>query len=353
MARKASPWYWEARSGWYITKNNQHHPLGKHPEDAPPPRKHKGKWNAPPAVWNAFYKLMAQPPEAAPKPSPAVGPTVAEIFEKYLAWCSIHRAPRTYKDHRDFIQCFLDESPGVALLVATALRPFHVIEWVDKHPSWGNTRRRNAIIAVQRPFNWAVELGHLETSPVRRIKKPLSGRREQVVTPEQWQKIRDHYPENDPFRDLLEVCWESGCRPTEARTMEARHVRLDRLCILFPPDEAKGKKRWRIIRLTPRAAEIIKRRLDGRGDGLVFLNADGKPWTAFAMNCRFCRLKKHTGVKHFAYAWRHGFATRKLLQGHDHLTVAELLGHTDGATLAKVYAHLDQADEHLTKALEG
>jgi integrase len=69
------------------------------------------------------------------------------------------------------------------------------------------------------------------------------------------------------------------------------------------------------------------------------------------MNCRFCRLKKHTGVKHFAYAWRHGFANRKLLEGHDYLTVAELLGHSDGTMLAKVYAHLDQADEHLRKAL--
>ncbi len=224
---------------------------------------------------------------------------------------------------------------------------------MDKHPTWGTTRRRNAIIAVQRPYNWAVELGHIEASPVRRIKKPLSGRREQAVTPDQWARICDHYPEGDPFRDLLEVCWETGCRPTEDRVMEPRHVHLERLCVVFPPAEAKGRKRWRVIRLTPRAAAIIRRRADGRTEGAVFLNAAGRPWTAFAMNCRFGRLKKHTGIKHFAYAWRHGFANRKLLQGHDYLTVAELLGHSDGSTLAKVYAHLDQADEHLKKALEG
>ena len=43
----------------------------------------------------------------------------------------------------------------------------------------------------------------------------------------------------------------------------------------------------------------------------------------------------------------------RCIAGHDHLTVAELLGHADGTMLAKVYAHLDQADEHLRKALEG
>src|SRR5262249_8613215 len=131
------------------------------------------------------------------------------------------------------------------------------------------------------------------------------------------------------------------------------HVHLARLCVLFPPEEAKGKKRWRVIRLNQRAADILKRRMEGRNDGKVFLNAAGRSWTAYAINCRFCRLKKHTGIKHFAYSWPHGVATRKLIAGHDHLTVAELLGHADGTMLAKVYAHLAQADDHLRKALEG
>ena len=41
--------------------------------------------------------------------------------------------------------------------------------------------------------------------------------------------------------------------------MEVRHLRLDRRCVLFPPEEAKGRKRWRVIRLTPAAVEILKR----------------------------------------------------------------------------------------------
>jgi integrase len=51
------------------------------------------------------------------------------------------------------------------------------------------------------------------------------------------------------------------------------------------------------------------------------------------------------------YDARHGFATRKLAQGHDHLTIAELMRHRGGSTLAKVYAHLGRNDAHLKRAL--
>jgi hypothetical protein len=213
VARISRPWFWHERNGWYVNIRGQRQYLGDHPQDAPSPRKLKDRWNAPPEIVTKFHELMARPPETPlPKPAPrADGPTVAEVFEKFLDWCQKHRAPRTYVDHQDRLQMFLDESPGVADLAATALRPFHIMEWVDKHSTWGNTRRRAAIMSVQRSYNFAEELGYLTVNPVRKIKKPPCGRREQVVTPEQWQKIHGHYPEQDPFRDLLEFCWETGC----------------------------------------------------------------------------------------------------------------------------------------------
>ena len=64
------------------------------------------------------------------------------------------------------------------------------------------------------------------------------------------------------------------------------------------------------------------------------------------------RLSQATGVKKAMYDARHGFGTRKLIQGHDSLTVAELMGHRDGTMLAKVYGHLDRNADHLKKALE-
>lgn len=350
MARIATPWFRSERNAWYVCKDGVQQLLGEHPADAPPPRKVRGRWNAPPAILQAFHALMAKP-ASPPKPKTA-GLTVAALFDKFLDWCQKHVADRTFEDHKEHIQNFLDETPGLAGQPAAAVKPFHVQEWVDRHPTWGDSYRRRRIVSILRPYNWAAKLGYIDANPIRNVEKPAGKRREEALTPAQWQKVRDRYPDGDPFRDLLEFCWETGCRPFEARTIEPRHVFPDRLAVLFPPDEAKGKKRWRVIRMTARALAVLVRQMKDRTGGMVFLNADGNPWTAYAMNCRFCRLKKHTGFKAFAYALRHGFCERLLESGADHLTVAELLGHSNGVMVAKVYSHLNKAEDHLRKALE-
>jgi hypothetical protein len=57
MARIASPKFWEERQGWYVNKDGQRRFLGEHP------RKHKGKWNTPQLIVQAFHAVMAAPPE--------------------------------------------------------------------------------------------------------------------------------------------------------------------------------------------------------------------------------------------------------------------------------------------------
>lgn len=350
MARVAHPWYWEERDAWYVTKDGHRHPLGSHPENAPPPRKTKGKWNPPEAIRLAFHTLMVAPPPAAPAaPVTPSNLSVALLFEKYLDWCQRHREKRTYTDYVWHLQKFCDHLKAADKLPALDLRPFHVNEYLDANPDWGATYRRNAIASVKRAYAWAEEEGYIENTPLKRLKKPMPKRREKVITPEEYEAIIGCYKPGNPFREFLEFCWASGCRPIEARLLEGRHVNLERKLIAIPPAEAKGRKRWRVIRLEGRALEIVQKRMT---EGTLFVNRDGRPWTVFSINCRFCRLKDKLGVKYFAYAFRHSFAQRLLVDGVDHLTVAELLGHADGTMLAKVYAHMDQADGHLREALK-
>ena len=300
-----------------------------------------------------YHEIMAERAKAPPakKPVASDGLSVAEVFDKYLEWCEKHREPRTYEWYHDHIQSFLDTLKEPDHILVSALKPFHVIEWTDKHPTWGNTYRRGAIAAVQRPFFWAERLGYIDKSPVRNIDKPPAERREQVITPVQFTAIRDHYPEGDPFRDLLEFAWETGARPQEVKNIEAKHVHLKRHCIEFPPSEAKGKKRWRIIYMTSRAEQIITKLLAIRPKGPLFLNSKGTRWNRWNMSCRFGRLKKHVGATYCGYLLRHGFATRKLEEGLDHLTVAALLGHKDASMLAKIYSHIGDRPDHLREQL--
>ncbi|CAN5252483.1 hypothetical protein BH10PLA2_BH10PLA2_12230 [soil metagenome] len=343
MPHHAKPFFHSGR-GWYVQ-------LGKHQvklADGPQNSESEA------AAWIRYHEVMNEHLQAsAPEKKSANSATltVVEILDKYLAWCQKHRAIRTYEWYHDHIQDFINYKPEVARLPFCELKPFHVVEWVDSHgDSWSPAYRRGAIVAMQRPFNWADEMGYIPNTPIRKIAKPTPQRREQSVTPEQWEQIKSHYPDGDPFRDLLEFAWETGCRPQEVRVIEARHIDQSQHRVFFEKIEAKGKKHARAIYLTPRAEEILQRH-SGQ-EGFLFRNEDGEPWTRQAIACRFGRLEKHTGVKFCATALRHGFGTRKLMEGHDHLVIAELMGHRDGRMLAQTYQHLDQHGAHLRKVLE-
>lgn len=245
MAHAPKPFYRSARDSWYVQLGKRQVKLCDGPKSTATEK----------AAWSAFHALMAARPandntpspnsanSAAPQP-PRNGLTVGGLFEKYLDWCQKHREPRTYDGYVWHLQRFCDHLTTARTLPALDLRPFHVVEWLDAHPGWGPTYRRNATGAIQRAYNWAEELGYIPHSPVRKIKKPAPARREGYITPDDWTRIRDSYKVGDPFRTFLEFCWETGARPQEAKRIKPRHVHLDKALIAIPPKEAKGG-RWR------------------------------------------------------------------------------------------------------------
>ncbi|VTS08056.1 tyrosine-type recombinase/integrase [Tuwongella immobilis] len=346
MAHQPKPFFRTARNAWYIQLDGQQIKLAPGPKNSTTEK----------AAWSQFHEIVAQRKislrsNTAQPSDNSAALSVAHLCDKYLDWCKTHRASRTYDGYLWHLQRFIESLPDAISLPATSLRPYHIVEWIDKYPDWGQTYRRNAIAAIKRVYAWGEELGYIESNPIRKIRKPSPARREQVITPDDWIKIRDHYPEGDPFRDVLEFAWETGCRPMEIKRIEARHVDLPRHRVVFPPAESKGKRKARVIYLTARAEAALSRRLVATPTGILFKNADGLPWTASAMSCRFARLKKSLGVKYAAYSFRHSFAQRLLVSGVDHLTVAELLGHCDGTMIAKTYQHLAESSEHLMRTL--
>jgi integrase len=79
------------------------------------------------------------------------------------------------------------------------------------------------------------------------------------MSPEDFATLLRMVKESDPFRDLLLFAWHTGCRPQEARHIEPRHVQLHAECIVIPKEEAKGKRRPRIIMLDATAVDIVSR----------------------------------------------------------------------------------------------
>lgn len=190
--KQQKPWYHDGR-GWYVCVHGRQVPLGKHPEGAPPPKRHPrtGEWNPPPEIVTAFSKLMAGP-VALPPPELL---KVAHVCDLFLsAVCPYVEAPmkqpkagdpqpplkanathdvRTYWWYRKFVQSFCDLYGG---LLALDVKPLHVTAWLDAHPKW-TTSRRCAVICLKRAYNWAEGEGVIAANPMKKVKKPPPVRR--------------------------------------------------------------------------------------------------------------------------------------------------------------------------------
>jgi len=380
------PFWRSDRSCYYVQHGTRHVRLSPDKDEA----------------WRLWHEFMARPPEEKEKP-PVSGPDVlaVEILDAYLDWCKNNKAERTYEWALENIQRFAQALPKG--LKVSELKPYHLTTAMEPFVHWANNTKHDFISAVKRAFSWAVDEERIEKNPLARVKKPTREAREFAVSPAEYATIIEAIPDPN-FRDLIELNWECGARPQEIRKIEARLFDAENSRIVFPPKEAKGKKYYRIMYLTPRAKEIVARLARANTHGPILLNSDGKPWTKDAINCAFCRLqiilgrrimkangedtkrapsfkeknfepdqlaeakkayhenlKKRRreinklaielGKKYHLGAFRKGFASQALKNGVDTVTLAHILGHRDPSMVSKVYGLVQQDPEHMAASV--
>ena len=201
---------------------------------------------------------------------------------------------------------------------------------------------------VKRPFNWAIEQGLITHSPIAQLKAPPKRNREIIITPDLWAQITQIVKDR-PFQEMLAILRETGCRPLEARTVEAQHVRDGSW--MFSKMDSKGQRYNRVVLLNEFAEETTRRLMVEHPEGPIFRNRSGRPWTKDSLGCRFKRLSKKLGTRIVASAFRHTFCTEGLERGVDSTTMAILMGHRDPTMVAKVYSHLTGNKIYLHKSL--
>lgn len=313
MARQPKPYYRKSQKRWVCTIDGNRITLGENKKQA----------------FEKYHALMLN--RQAVKAELC---TIYELTQSYLDWVQDNRKKSTYDKHLHYLKSFIGAigktmKPG-------ALKPHHLTTWTNKD-TWGSTSRNDAITIVQRMLNWSVDQGYLSASPVPRMKKPKSKRREIVYTPEQWKQIKSHA--TGPLIPFLDFIWGTGCRPQEARTMEARHIHDD--LVIFPPDESKGETDSRVIFLTPEMQKLIKPLMAERPTGPLFLNSKGNAWTKDSIKCRLGRISIKVGFRVIAYGARHSYATNALIRSVDTVSLSHLMGHKD-TRMINNYAHLSQ-----------
>jgi len=288
MPHFPKPFFRPNRNTWYVQVGKKQINLG--------PDKKK--------AFRRYHDLMR---EERPAHAPCV--KIVELIDEFLEFVRQNQSAGTFEWYRFQLQRFAERYPD---LEVGDLKPFHVQRWIDSLKNVNSGTRRNHARSIIRVMWWAMDQGHIEKNPLARFKKPKGGTRDTVISPEEFDRILDHVP-NDAFRDLITFAWETGARASECLAVEKRHVDLRNERIVFPQSEEKMERAPRVIYLSPVALEIVRRRLVAT-TGKLFLNTDRRPWTTEAVNCAFnavrVRMGKEAMVEKGSLA---GFVKRDLL----------------------------------------
>jgi integrase len=317
MARHAKPWWRETHDAYYATVRGVQHRLGTTKKQAE----------------DELKRLLKEGPKEVGDPT-----LLAVLLDDFLDFIRENRAPKTYRGYLDFCQSFIKQFPRLRI---DELSPDHVTDWL-KSKSWNSTTKRNAIACLQRALSWGRKNKGLKFNVLAGMEKPQAKRRTQVITDAEFKALLTAVPDTE-FRDLLIVSYDCGCRPQEAKQLEARHIDLEKKRAVLPTEEAKGKRKPRSIYLpTSRVVKIIKRRIRDFPEGKLMRNRRRDPWTTSAVKCRFARLEAKLGKRFHQYMFRHTFISRKLIAGVDSHIVATLAGHSDTSMVDRVYSHVAQ-----------
>jgi integrase/recombinase XerD len=211
--------------------------------------------------------------------------------------------------------------------------------------------RRN--ISAIRTY-WAFLLGEglVENDPTERVELPKTWRRlPDALGRADVERLLEAPDPGDRLywrdRALLEFAYASGVRVGELAALRTRDIDLDEgLAVVF----GKGSKE----RIVPvggaaiRALTVYLRETrptldNGRGRGVAFLNARGRPLSRMGV---WKILRKHVdraGIHRRVtpHTLRHSFATHLLEGGADLAAVQEMLGHADIST-TQIYTHVER-----------
>jgi integrase len=274
--------------------------------------------------------------------SPTVqGATVSEVCMSYLDKVADDGSPKTYKDRAATLYDLCSGFParfrtngeqteesdrihkGYGGMAVSEFKPIDLDRWLAAHKTWKGGRRAR-VQAVKRAFNYGVEAGLIDRSPLLGFKAPRQNARVTYLTPEQESALIAEA--NPAVATAIKICIRTGARPgCEFGKLTARHVRDhgERMEWCFTVSENKTghqTRRPRVIRITdPDIIAIVRQQITRWPTGPIFRNTQGDAWTRESISRSFRDVKKRVerdgsefDKDACMYSCRHTYAKRTL-----------------------------------------
>jgi integrase len=336
--RTPRPWFRSSKNAWYVHLNGNTIRLGRDKGEA----------------FRTFHRLMAGVEPHAPTSQVAVvqgGVTFGELIARYLDDLGRRVTPRTLA----VAKWYLGPVVSACGRLEVGRQNRHRFEAAVLHrPTWGPTTANHVLSRMAAAFNWAEREGLIPANPIKGVRKPSARSRgtDALVAEADYRRLYDAAP---PYlKDVLLALHDTGARPCEVLTAEARHFDpAGAVWVLDRHKTAHVTGRPRLIFLTPAVVEVCTRLAWRHPIGPLFRTARGRPFPPGYYLARLVReVAGRAGVSGVTpYSLRHTFATDALAAGVPDAQVAELLGHTGTAMLHRHYAHLTGKARVLRDAL--
>ncbi len=221
------------------------------------------------------------------------------------------------------------------------LRVYHVDAWVASHANWSSNTQADAIAAVKVWSRWAKRKGLIEVNHLFDAQPPTRTTRD-AADPEDLLRLERKIA--DPaFVDWYAVLYDTGCRPGELCNLEADHLNL-----IDCTAQVSGKSGKRLIGVTQRSCNILKRLSLIHPTGPLLRTASGAEWSPSNVRYHWTKWRKIANAPKtlVAYHCRHALWARWHAVGISDIVISRQLGHFSKGIphirlLQSTYAHAE------------
>ncbi len=330
MGRIAKPWLRKGRGWWAVVHGHQRY-LG-------------------PNLKAAKEKLKVL--LASSTPTTHGNYSVSQLVGLFLADCERRiskgeMSAATLLTHRTYLLRWAEACRHVK---PEHLRVLHLDAWIDSHDDdWNQTTKSTAISRVKRWAAWCKRKGIVDYNHLRDAESPQQLRREAANPAD---LLRLEAAITCPFfRDWFQVLYDTGCRPGELRKITANDTDL-----VGCTAQVIGKRGQRVVGLTQRCRDILKRLSLIHPNGPLLRTPNGAEWSQSTIFDHFEKWRTKAGCPTVTpYHCRHALYTRWHDTGVDDMTIARQLGHQSAGRphlglIASTYGHLE--GRHLADAAQ-
>ncbi len=266
---------------------------------------------------------------------------IPDLTDKFLAYCSRHRAPATLAFYRTRLRKFCRKYNERDF---ASLTPLEVDEYLGEAGTGmsDSTRHHNALV-LERLQKFALEHKLVDKPVFGKLEKPRVGQRERLPTADETAAILSKA--SPAFRLIYSALRQCGARPNElCRATIADVDRVNRIITLKEHKTVRKTGKPRRIPIGRKFGELLDQAIGKRAEGPVFLAPKGKGWRVSNLSRTYSRLRDNAGLPKdlVLYLARHECGT-KICREKGIEYARRLLGHANISTTQR-YMHLDDRE---------